>query len=565
MSTQQNQTQSLTLFNAHKPAYPAGTLLKLTADHTGLPQGSPAVVIGSDKTCYLKVTGPQTHLGPGDVLGVYPTPDSTDSPENFLPHIALRRSTLPWERTGDTRYPAAPWLALLVFTESELKSRPGSKPVQSMSVDTWCQKLAGTDTKLWADAGHSEVEVIFPPKDLLTQPGFLPTAEELALLCHMRQVPSQDQLAQLDDDGKVAIVIANRFPTTAGEKHYACLVSLEGHQGLLKSSQPLVKSAETGPVQSAAAAAAQAAAGQAPTQSAATVPLLVLHHWCFTPTEKGDFEAVIQGIGQVGRGAGVMKWGLKGADMLLSHGLLPITEVDGSLLLCDGNAVATGSANQDLARQVLYRGPLVPPPDVTAAAESATKDGAPPVARAPKLFAVARQASATTIAPKLTGHQGYLAAFELGRWLTLSNREHTDKLNSSIGKLTVQRPPRTVVQPLQKVLQNKHDAIQHPLDKPVTHPMQSLMQAVVPLAQTSVEPFMHLSKLCTADSTGMEQALRQRFVGKAGDLTQVLTDALPSAPASLPTPATAISDITLETEELLQQKFQSLTLSVNAG
>jgi hypothetical protein len=46
------------------------------------------------------VEGPQLQLTPADVAGVYPAAGSEESPDEFLPHIALERRTLPWERIG---------------------------------------------------------------------------------------------------------------------------------------------------------------------------------------------------------------------------------------------------------------------------------------------------------------------------------------------------------------------------------------------------------------------------------------------------------------------------------
>ena len=48
----------------------------------------------------MTIEGPQVSLNPADIAGVYPAPDSDDSPDEFLPHIAFTRHTLPWERFG---------------------------------------------------------------------------------------------------------------------------------------------------------------------------------------------------------------------------------------------------------------------------------------------------------------------------------------------------------------------------------------------------------------------------------------------------------------------------------
>ncbi len=74
----------------------------------------------------VALQGPQLSLTDADISGVYPAAGSTDSPDNFLPHIALTRRTLPWERQGPATaaagQPAVPWLALLVLTASDLST-----------------------------------------------------------------------------------------------------------------------------------------------------------------------------------------------------------------------------------------------------------------------------------------------------------------------------------------------------------------------------------------------------------------------------------------------------------
>src|SRR6185436_4728960 len=73
-------------------------------------------------TVNVRIEGPQTSLLADMVAGVFPAPGSDQSPDEFLPHVALTRRTLPWERIGPDPAPTTPWLALLLFKESELRS-----------------------------------------------------------------------------------------------------------------------------------------------------------------------------------------------------------------------------------------------------------------------------------------------------------------------------------------------------------------------------------------------------------------------------------------------------------
>ena len=79
--------------------------------------------------------GPQVRLLASDVAGVFPAPDSDTSPDEFLPHIALTRRTLPWDRPGPVA--GAPWLALLLLRQGELGRRSaegGAGPVVPTTV-----------------------------------------------------------------------------------------------------------------------------------------------------------------------------------------------------------------------------------------------------------------------------------------------------------------------------------------------------------------------------------------------------------------------------------------------
>ena len=92
-------------------------------------------------TVHVRIDGPQTALLPDMISGVYPRPGSETSPDEFLPHIAPTRRTLPWERQGPVPDPDVPWLVLLLFKESELRSPEQRKQVPAVSVIR--QKVGG--------------------------------------------------------------------------------------------------------------------------------------------------------------------------------------------------------------------------------------------------------------------------------------------------------------------------------------------------------------------------------------------------------------------------------------
>jgi hypothetical protein len=168
---------------------------------------------------HFEVTAPRLALQPADVIGVFPAPGERQASSLRLPHIALRRRTLPWEwgvppwAARDVSASAAnrlPWFMLLLFEVDEVTLRQGVSP-------DWLA-LGGQD----AGARCTVVDV---PESLLKK--VLPLPEELSYLAHVREVSLADKEAGDDEDGYLAVVIGNRLPRP-GVEHIACLVSLEG-------------------------------------------------------------------------------------------------------------------------------------------------------------------------------------------------------------------------------------------------------------------------------------------------------------------------------------------------
>lgn len=176
----------------------------------------------------LRLVGPRYTLPPDQVLSVFPPPNGTGSFAGRLPQIVLRRRTLPYERTmqpGD-RQPAPPWLALVVLADGE------GQLLTSQPLDATLPEQDDKDAPVRDVLRVSErvVQAVFP------------AIEDLTWLTHVREVDISDtEMALGDDDGWLAVVIANRLPVTGppdteggppSPRHYtAFLVSLEGHEG----------------------------------------------------------------------------------------------------------------------------------------------------------------------------------------------------------------------------------------------------------------------------------------------------------------------------------------------
>jgi hypothetical protein len=166
------------------------------------------------------VAGERFRLADDDVVAVFPPAGSLGDHADVLPHIILRRSTLPWERTavrGAAAEPPIPWLAVLVFNEVEIK--------QSTTI---LLKDLRTAQPGWPDVleepgehNQDPVTLIAVEQQLLAQ--LLPTSAELPYLAHVRR-PTNTSGALAGEEW--AVVIANRLPTPQATS-VAHLVSLE--------------------------------------------------------------------------------------------------------------------------------------------------------------------------------------------------------------------------------------------------------------------------------------------------------------------------------------------------
>lgn len=345
----------------------------LSADSTLLLHAAPSKV-------KVKIDGPRLQLTPDDVAGVYPAPGSTESPDEFLPHVALSRRTLPWERTGPQA--GAPWLALMLFKESELKTPEESKNAPKSSLEsTTVQDVQAKDPKTYNKltgtlglATSTPLNVLYVRNSTL-QP-VLPKIDELEYLCHMKRKTENG----VNHD--VAIVICNRLPdagsaNTKPEIHTAVLVSLEKRSELFTD----------------------------PTWFAdpnALTALVVLHHWTFKPSRGGDFEQVMQAISYRPNG-GVLRFGNLPKDVAAGQ-IAPLSGNFAGLL--DKYGFFLDPLPHSQPGNVTYRGPLRPFPTPQRSAAFAIRS-------APEEF--------DNPDPNTPLDYSHAAAFEIGRLLAASD------------------------------------------------------------------------------------------------------------------------------------------------
>ena len=360
-------------------------------------------------TVHVRIDGPQTSLLADMIAGVYPAPGSDQSPDEFLPHISFTRRTLPWEREGPEPAKTMPWLALLLFKESELLDSEQRKQAPAVTVKKLnVQAIPDLTTrgrllnKLHMP-GELELSTLTVANTVLKP--VLPRIPELPLLCHLKR----ETVNGVEVDS--SIVICNRLPNAsapAGQKpelHTALLVSVEEAPELFALP------------------------------NAGVTTLVVLHHWTFRPTQGGDFEQVMKSIRYRPNG-GVLRFGNLPAPIAAGESA-PLSGGFKGLLDDDGYFLTPLQHDQEV--NATYRSPLhpfTPPPRSSGFA----------IAAAPDEFATADQSTPLDFS--------HAAAFELGRLLALNDPGILEDLRHVAGKLKPIDAP-VAVNKLPNALQKK--------------------------------------------------------------------------------------------------------------
>ena len=195
------------------------------------------------------VSSPRYTMPPDQILSTFPPAMAEGDFGGRLPQIALKRRTLPWERMPGgpplaANDPPRPWLALVVIAEGE--GALSSDPVPVAECVTPGVVLphpddADSPTGYYLTVTETVVNKVFP------------TVEDLPLLVHVREVDIRDtELANGDDDGWLAVVLANRLPicvpatdpntgqpVSAPVRYLACLLNLEGQVDALPTDAEL--------------------------------------------------------------------------------------------------------------------------------------------------------------------------------------------------------------------------------------------------------------------------------------------------------------------------------------
>ena len=211
------------------PQLTAGSY-ELRTEQTGLPFTVAA------ETTHVQVSAPRFTMPIDQIVSSFPPANGEGAFGDRLPQIVLKRRTLPWERNpaGAAAVSTTPWLALVVVAEGEAELSTTTPVAECVTPGTTLLDPGDKDVEhgLYLCVTETVVKKIFPCE------------EDLALLTHVREVDVNDtELANGDDDGWLAVVLANRLPVfdTANNKpvrYMACLVNVEGQLAALPAPQP---------------------------------------------------------------------------------------------------------------------------------------------------------------------------------------------------------------------------------------------------------------------------------------------------------------------------------------
>ena len=158
-------------------------------------------------------------LTPDVIYAVFPPAGNLGEYSNALPHIILKRGTLPWERTIKSTNSNLPWLALLLFQESE-KPEPQTIKLKELKPTSGNTKFPKFEYEPGQN-GEDVLTVIDVPKNILDK--ILPPEKDIALLASVNQITNEKNESLSEP---LATILGNRLPKK-GEVSTVHLVALE--------------------------------------------------------------------------------------------------------------------------------------------------------------------------------------------------------------------------------------------------------------------------------------------------------------------------------------------------
>jgi hypothetical protein len=185
-----------------------------------------------NRLAHFDIDTPRFTLAANEIGGVFPPKNGHGPFDEAIPHIALGRRTLPWERLfaqGKDTFEGTPipWMALLMFEDGECTIEVKQKIGERLPADVVARLGV---------PGDQLVDTVTASRSLIVD--MMPSYAELGLLTHVREVNVDDrELAAGDSDGFFAVVMGNRVPQR-GRKYRCCLVSIEERADLVPERPP---------------------------------------------------------------------------------------------------------------------------------------------------------------------------------------------------------------------------------------------------------------------------------------------------------------------------------------
>ena len=225
------------LYSSVRPALEAGKYrIDLDQEITGGDSAISGINVPSSTDVprvsrHIEVVGPRFALPGTEIHSVFPPPNSVGPFHNRLPHIALKRRTLPWERDPDPEGSGdiatrPPWLALVLLAEGEANFMRGVDIEDAMPQAVYDRLDPAPGTCDTVEVTTDVIREVFPREG------------DFEFLVHVRQVNVNDtENAGDDEDGFMSVIMTNRLPQ-AGQKYGAYLISLEGRLPELPDDDP---------------------------------------------------------------------------------------------------------------------------------------------------------------------------------------------------------------------------------------------------------------------------------------------------------------------------------------
>ncbi len=244
-----NTTDQLTFLDYRKPMLEAGNYTFTIAQAYGDPKAN--AMTTATQTLDIKVRGERLRLRPEQIFAKYPPSGECGNFNDTLPHISLKKASLPWERSAyrydddevftrqDEVERYEPWLYLMLVNEADI-ARGDAKLPTSVRISALKEEAHVPQAyfeSLMADMASGfikakeEVQVVDIKKRFFNTL-IAEAKEDLQYLAHVRQ--------RYDEAGdtlrrELSVIVGNRFAQSdpkaypSGMANHALLVSLEGY------------------------------------------------------------------------------------------------------------------------------------------------------------------------------------------------------------------------------------------------------------------------------------------------------------------------------------------------